>query len=143
MPYFYGATSTNAFYLITKDNLDYTPNRDKSIAYEIIAHRGGLIGLKTTGKLDGLHYKLDINSAYPYAMLKELPWRYVKTIENISIKEFERLKEKYIGIYDVSFYLEKPVLATRFYSSTILSKGNKSSTLRFRNRYSEKIWNYL
>ena len=119
MPYFYSFTSTNAFYILHKHGVNYYGYRGENTAYEIVGHRGGLIGMKDVGYFEGQYYKLDINSAYPYAMLSELPYGLVDSIDDPSIND---IKDQ-IGIFDLEYTISKPLISVKFANETLLGSG--------------------
>jgi hypothetical protein len=119
MHYFYPFTSTNAFHILYKHGVNYYGYRGENTAYEIVGHRGGLIGMKDVGYFEGGYYKLDINSAYPYAMLSELPYGLVDSIEDPSIND---IKDQ-IGIFDIEYVINKPLISVKFANETLLGSG--------------------
>jgi len=109
LPYFHSFVSTNAFSVLYKYGLDYYGHRGINTAYEIAGHRGGLLGIKDVGQFEGEYYKLDINSAYPYAMQAELPYGLADVIEDPSIND---IKDK-MCILDIEYSITKPVVSCK------------------------------
>ncbi len=119
LPYFHSFISSNAFHILYNYGVDYHGYRGENTAYEIVGHRGGLIGMKDVGYFEGEYYKLDINSAYPYAMLSELPYSLVDIIEDPSLGDIEN----HIGIFDVEYVINNPVISVKFVNETLLASG--------------------
>ena len=119
LPYFHSFISSNAFHVLYKYGIDYHGYRDENTAYEIVGHRGGLIGMKDVGYFEGKYYKLDINSAYPYAMLSDLPYSLLDIIENPSLKDIENK----MGIFDIEYTINKAIISVKFTNETLLGSG--------------------
>jgi hypothetical protein len=119
MPYFYSFTSTNAFHILYQHGVNYFGHRSDNTAYEFVGHRGGLLGMKDVGYFEGEYYKLDINSAYPYAMLLELPYSLLNIIEDPSLKDIENQ----MGIFDVEYVINRPVISVKFANEALLGTG--------------------
>lgn len=119
LPYFHSFISSNAFHVLYKYGADYHGYRSENTAYEIVGHRGGLLGMKDVGYFEGEYYKLDINSAYPYAMQLELPYGLIDIIEDPSLKDVENQ----MGIFDLEYTINKPLISVKFVNEALLSSG--------------------
>jgi len=86
-----------------KENLHSTTIKEYTIIKP--AYYGGSVEIYNNSGNNLYYY--DVNSLYPYAMLKPLPIQYIKTIENLSMEEF--IKNDYFGFVDCIITIDKNI----------------------------------
>ncbi len=115
LTYTIGSTAMAAYLLNHYHKTIYIHNNKEAIDLERESYRGGRVECFFIGeKNDENYYILDVNSLYPFVMRNELyPYRYFKTIHNITNKTLDSFLKDYSVIAKVFIDTSVPVYAVK------------------------------